>query len=153
MRQSHGGSCHEEDFVSKNTSGRFSLATLISPLAARNSVDGGMAARWKPHHHSGYNCTHWTRVTGKHEDTSRTCDAAHQSGVRCKWVKFPEAKLATHCCQHRTIIFLELQIYKKKQKKPQPDVFRVNGDLSVESVKRRVEFIPFPQHANSSLTP
>lgn len=32
-------------------------------------------------------------------------------------------------------------------------MFRVNGDLFDESVKRLVQFILFPQHANSSLTP
>lgn len=38
-------------------------------------------------------------------------------------------------------------------KHTQPYAFRVSGALFDESVKRLVQFIPFPQHANSSLTP
>lgn len=44
-------------------------------------------------------------------------------------------------------------MYTYVWKHPQPDVFRVNGALFDESVERLVRFVPFPQHANSSLTP
>lgn len=71
------------------------------------------------------------------------------------WVK----AASLHCCQPSDITFFlcyndqATDVYIYIWKHPQPDVFRVNGALFDESVKRLVWFIPFPQHANSSLTP
>lgn len=65
----------------------------------------------------------------------------------------------THCCQASDIIFFlcyndqATDIYIYILKHTQPYAFRVSGALFDESVKRLVQFIPFPQHANSSLTP